>query len=371
MNVSDTRYWIWYNCALHGRPRAAYEIYKRIGNIEIIYRFKESDYRRLGITNEAVLKALCDKDLDYADRQLWYAENYNVTLIPIDSFRYPEALKEISYPPVLLYVRGTHFEPQDEILVAMVGTRRCSEYGKKMSYEIACGLAELGVTVVSSMSSEIDVLAHQGCMSRSGKTIAVLGTGVNKAYPRGSKDLMLNIMNNGCVVSEYNFDGRTFATFFRERNRIITGLCKATIIVEAGARSGALTVAASAFEQNRDLFAVPGNAINPSSAGTNQLLKTCARPVTCADDIIQEYERIYPHLIKKKKYTAQKVEFDMPAEPGELEQQILGIVREFPKSADELARELRIDISAVNGAITMLEMSNDIKEGSDGKYVPV
>ena len=370
MAISDIRYWIWYNCALHGRPRAAYEVYKKIGNIDTIYRFKESDYRRIGITNEAVLKKLCDKDLSYAERQLWYASNYNVTLVPIDSLRYPECLKEINNPPVLLYVRGSHFEPERELLIAMVGTRRCSEYGKKMAYDIACGLAELGVTVVSSMSSQIDVLAHQGCMSRGGKTIAVLGTGVNKAYPRGNKDLMLNIMNNGCVVSEYNFDGRTFATFFRDRNRIITGLCKGTIIVEAGEKSGALIVASDAFEQNRDLFAVPGNVINPAAAGTNQLLKTCAKPVTCADDIIQEYEKTFPYLFKKKQYTAQTVEFDMPDKPGELEQQILGKVREFPKSVDELARELCVEISAVNGAITMLEMSDAIKEGEDGKYIP-
>lgn len=369
MAVSDIRYWIWYNCALHGRPQTAYEIYKIIGSVDKIYAFGERDYRSVGITNESILKALCDKELKTAEKQLWYAENYNVDLIPIDSERYPRCLANIVNPPVLLYVRGTHFEPENELLISIVGTRRCTEYGKKMAYDLACGLAERGITVVSTMSSNIDVLAHQGCISRGGKTVAVLGTGVNKAYPKANKDLMLNIMNNGCVISEYNFDGRTFATFFRDRNRIVTGLCKGTVIVEAGEKSGAMLVAASAFEQDRDLFAVPGNVINPSAAGVNQLLKSCAKPVTCADDVIMEYEDIYPQLFIKKKYTAQNIEFDLPNESGELEQKILKAIDEFPKSNDELARELRLDISEINGAITMLEMLDKIKICADGKYV--
>lgn len=369
--MSDIRYWVWFNCALHGRPQAAYEIYEKIGSIDKIYAFGRDDYRSVGITNEYMLKSLCDKDLETAEKQLWYAENYNVSLIPIDSERYPQCLKNIYTPPLLLYVRGSHFEPDNELHIAVVGTRRCSEYGKKMAYELSCELAERGITIVSSMSSQIDSLAHQGCISRGGNTIAVLGTGVNKAYPKGNKDLMLNIMNNGCVVSEYGFEGRTFATFFRDRNRIITGLCRGTLIVEAGEKSGAMMVASHAFEQNRDLFAVPGNVTNPAAVGVNQLIKSCAKPVTCADDIIMEYENVYPHLFKKKQYTAKTVEFDIPDESGELERKILENIREFPKSSDELARELRVDVSEINGAITMLEMNESVKEGVDGKYVPV
>lgn len=368
MNMSDVRYWIWYNCALHGRPQAAYEIFKIVGSIEKIYRFKENDFREVGITNPNILDFLCDKDLSVAEKQLWYAQNYNVLLVPIDTPDYPEDLRKIQNPPVLLYVRGEHFAPNNELFIAMVGTRKCTEYGKKMAYEIAGDLAEKGITVVSTMSSPIDVMAHQGCLNRGGKTAAVLGTGVNKSYPKGNKELMLNIMNNGCVISEYNFDGKIFATFFKERNRILTGLCKGTLIVEAGEKSGALSVAASAFEQDKDLFGVPGNVSNPSAAGVNQLLKSCAKPVTCADDIILEYENIYPQFFKKKSYTAQTIEFDMPDESGELEKKILNAIDEFPKSGDELAHELQVDISEINGAVTMLEMTESIKEEPDGKY---
>lgn len=364
----DIRYWVWYNCALHGRPKLSYEIYKIVGDIKKIYEFEEADFRDVGISSESALKALCNKDLSSAEKQIWYANNYNVDVIPITSDSYPKDLKFIEDPPVMLYMRGTHFDPNNELYVTIVGTRRCTEYAKDMAYDIAGELAEKGITVVSAMSSPIDVAAHQGCLNRGGKTVAVLGTGVNKAYPKDNKELMLNIMNNGCVLSEYNFDGRVFATFFRDRNRILTGLSKGTLIVEAGEKSGAMLVASCAFDQNRDLFAVPGNSDAPASIGTNRLLKSCAKPVTCADDIIAEYETVYRDLFRQSQYTAKTVEFDIPDDSGKLEQKILELIDEFPRSNDELARELDVPVSEINGSITMLEMLGSIKEDVDGKY---
>ena len=369
--MDNLKQWLWYTLATGYRRAAARELYQKAGSIETLYQAKKSDYTALGVTDPPLLEALCSKDLEAAERELWFAKNYNVRFLSIDDPDYPFLLKNIYDPPLLLYLRGNHFDPQNELYIAMVGTRRASDYGRKAARRIAEELAGYGVTVVGGMAEGIDSAGHIGCLDGGGKTLAVLGTGVNTVYPKNNYDLMMRIMNNGCVLSEYAFSERIFPRYFSARNRIISGLCVGTVVVEAGAKSGALITANFSLEQNRDVFAVPGNITNTASEGVNNLLKSSAKMVTCAKDIIEEYEAVYPRLIRSSPFSKNTLEFEMPAhnQAGSPEEQrVLEHLREFPLPASELALQCHMPVSQVNGLLTLLELQGKVVQHSGGLF---
>ena len=296
------------------------------------------------------------------DQEIEALEKENITLLTIEDENYPKLLKEIYDPPFVLFYRGT-LPTDNEFLVAIVGSRKYSNYGKQISNSIARELAENGIIVVSGLALGIDAMAHQAALDCQAKTIAVLGCGIEKSniYPVHNRMLADKIIaTNGCVMSEHPIGTPPYKSNFPQRNRIISGLSLGTLIIEAALKSGALITARFALEQNREVFAVPGPITSLTSEGTNNLIKMGGRPATCGQDILDAL-----NLKQATDYIAtQKITADSKDEAKLLEH----LSRE-PKHIDELGRLTKMPSSAINATLTLMEMKGKVRHLGAMKYV--
>ncbi|OGD30876.1 DNA protecting protein DprA [Candidatus Azambacteria bacterium RIFCSPHIGHO2_01_FULL_44_55] len=285
----------------------------------------------------------------------------NFKIIKFTDKDYPFLLKETVLPPQLLYVRGS-IEPRDKNAVAIVGARIATSEGLKNAYELAFQLAGAGVTIVSGLAQGIDTEAHKGALDAGGRTIAVLGTGVDVIYPTSNIKLAKRILDEDCgvIISEFSPGTPALPHHFPQRNRIISGLSLGTVVVEAREKSGALITANFALEQNRDVFAVPGPIGRPTSYGPNRLIKEGAKIVTDARDIMEELG--FKIVTSDKQQVTGR--FDNLAED---ELKIATILANEPKTAEELIQENKITASQMNILISMLEIKGIIRKVG-GKY---
>jgi len=221
------------------------------------------------------------------DAEMERIEKLGITVIGRDDPDYPRRLAHIPAPPPVLYLKG-ELIPEDAVAVAIVGTRRLTSYGREMATRLAGDLAEAGVTIVSGLARGIDGLAHHAAIKAGGRTVAVLGCGPNIIYPPEHRNLAGQIVEHGALLSDYPPDRKPDAPNFPARNRIISGLSLGVIVVEAPERSGALITCDFAADQGRDVFVVPGSVLSAASAGCHRLLRDGARPVTCADDVLED-----------------------------------------------------------------------------------
>ncbi len=219
----------------------------------------------------------------------------NLNVLTRQDDEYPQNLKNILYPPIVLYVKG-RLKPQDCNSIAIVGSRLASFYGLSCAEKLAGELANYGLTVVSGMARGIDTASHRGALKQNGRTIAVIGSGFNRIYPPENKGLCEEIAGSGAVISEFPIDTPPEKENFPRRNRIISGLSLGVVVVEAARNSGALITADFALEQGREVFALPGKVDSSTSFGTNELIKQGAKLVSCVDDIIEEFA-----LVQEKK----------------------------------------------------------------------
>ncbi len=212
-----------------------------------------------------------------------------IDIITIKDKDYPKLLKEIYAPPAILYIRG-QFRPEDKFCLGVVGPRKVSFYGKQIAPCITANLAQAGLTIVSGLAKGVDALAHQTALKVNGRTIAVLGSGLDRKsiYPAINKRLAEEISQNGVVISEYPINTEPIAQNFPQRNRIISGLSLGVLVIEASEKSGALITAKDALEQNREVFAIPGSILSANSIGTNNLIKMGAKLVSNVNDILEE-----------------------------------------------------------------------------------
>lgn len=231
-------------------------------------------------------KAICERKGADPERELALAQRAGAKVLTLDDPDYPAPLREIPTPPPVLYMLG-RWEPQDEYAVAIVGTRRCTSYGRFVARKLAAELAAHGVTVVSGLAPGIDGAAHEGALS-AGRTVAVLGSGLGKPYPAGSERLIADIALRGAVVSEFPWETPGSHWTFPRRNRIIAGLARAVVVVEAPQRSGALITADCALAQGKEVLAVPGPITSDASQGTNRLLQEGAKLVLSTQDVLSE-----------------------------------------------------------------------------------
>jgi DNA processing protein len=265
---------------------------------------------------------------------------------------YPASLREVADPPPVLFVRG-RLAPSDAVAVAVVGTRRATPYGYAVAERLGRGLADAGVTVVSGLAKGIDTAAHAAALDAGGRTIAVLGNGLDQVYPPENAGLTRRLIQDdaGAVVSEFAPGVPPDAVNFPRRNRIISGLSRCTVIVEAGERSGALITADFALEQGREVMVVPGSVLNPMSAGPNELLKQGATPVTNVQDILDTLSDVLPTLGRGSDTVARDVPNLDPRETTVW--QALG---GEPLHVDELARTVGAGAGDVCATLTMLEL---------------
>ncbi|WKV09143.1 DNA-processing protein DprA [Thermoanaerobacterium sp. CMT5567-10] len=325
---------------------------------ENVYKSDNEELKNV-VNNIRVYKNILDakKINPYA-----YAERLNkekVKALLIDDNEYPKLLREIYDAPQVLYVKGDIRE-SDDISMAIVGSRNATSYGRSVSEKLSYELSKHGFTIVSGMARGIDSLAHKGAIKAGGRTIAVLGCGVNIVYPEENKRLMEYIISNGAVVSEYPLDYLPIAGNFPARNRIISGLSLGVVVVEAGVKSGSLITAKFALEQGRDVFAVPGFITSAYSKGTNELIKQGAKLVTSSSDILEEYNfredikvRINDQLINTLSSEEKKL--------------YMAIV-DCPRDIEELVEIMKFPVSKVNYLLSSLLFKGLIVRLPGNKY---
>jgi DNA processing protein len=272
---------------------------------------------------------------------------------------YPPLLREIYDPPIVLYVKG-ELKPKDKNAVAMVGSRQTTHYGIETARKLAYQLAYVGVTVVSGGARGIDTAAHQGALSAKGRTVAVLGTGINLIAPPENAELFQRITENGAVITQFPFNRPADKQSFPIRNRIVAGMALGTVVVEADMHSGALITSNFATEYGRQVFAVPGRIDSPRSKGCHDLIKKGAKLCEGAEDILSEFEYLFPSS-------------NRPPSPGETgvlpalelsanEQKVLDALDGEERVIDELIRKSGLPSSAVSVALLSLEMKRLIKQ---------
>lgn len=281
-------------------------------------------------------------------------EELEIKIISIDEEEYPVELKEIADPPVVIYVKGELYP--DEIAVGIVGSRNASGYGRRMADRISSVVAKSKVAVVSGLALGIDGVAHEACLKSGGRTIAVLANGLDFVYPYSHRGLAKKILDSGGVlVSEYPPKTEPLPHHFLARNRIIAGLSKGVVIVEANERSGALVTARLALDYNKVVFAVPGDAERPQSAGVNNLIKQGAIPITRGEDMLDE--------LGIEEIKAGDVKVDG------LVGKILEHINKEPKHVDILAREIGLSISELNGVLMEMEIEGLVKNAGGMQYI--
>lgn len=277
-------------------------------------------------------------------------------LVDVDE-DYPQELRDLECPPCVLFVRGKLENVLDLPRLAIVGSRKCTTYGKVVCEELAQTLAQRVVASVSGLALGIDGLAHRGSIKMHMPTLAVLGSGIDVVYPVNHHLLYEEILEYGAIVSEYPPGMRPTKYTFPERNRIICALSKACLVVEAQEKSGSLITARLAAEMGRDVFAVPGNINSPYSRGTNRLIRDGAIPYTCPEDL----DFLFP--VPKKKGEAMKM--SLSCEQQKIVDCIIGGVT----TIDEICRKLSLDVATVTMECTLLEMEGILREGEAGRFV--
>ena len=295
-------------------------------------------------------------------RELARLHTDSLTILTLADPDYPQALRWIPDPPLVLYIRGT-LQPEDSLAVAVVGSRQPSNYGKLMAQRLSTELVQHGFTVVSGLARGIDSCAHQGALQAGGRTIAVLGSGINVIYPPEHRRLCDAISSAGAVLSEFPLDTKPDRWNFPRRNRIISGLTLGTLVVEAAANSGALHTARHAIEQGREVFAVPGRIDVPSSRGTHSLIKHGAKLVEGIDDMLAEFpEAVRDTAIQKRSTPGPAGSAPTPTDLSPEETQILALMQAEETHIDAVIHASQLPAHVVASILVTLELRGLIRQ---------
>ncbi|HIY04813.1 MAG TPA: DNA-processing protein DprA [Candidatus Anaerotignum merdipullorum] len=357
-------YLMWLARVMLHQEKKAFFLLGRFGSAEAIFHAEASEIRHaLGSANKLADQILNQRKAELLDEWIAELEEKNIFFYSYFHPSYPMLLKQIYNPPLGIYVRGTL--PDDNIdRVGVIGARRCSSYGASVAYRITKDLGKTNVIVVSGLAKGIDAVAHKGIMDGGGKTIAVLGCGADICYPAENRELMQRIIENGCVLTEYPPGTKAMPFHFPYRNRIISGLCKMIVVIEAGKRSGTLITADLALENGRDVFVLPGNVTNPLSEGTNNLIKQGCPIITESGDILFELGISYRESEKEQYY--QKIRENLDSDQQEIYQ---WITENSPITAEELSHKLERDIRDIQYMLSILEISGYIRKLQQSGYV--
>ena len=330
-----------------------------------------------GAAREAGLRAQYVRGFERArrefapERELEALEQHGVRTLIWEDEAYPSLLREIPQSPPVLFVRGSA-GPQFEQSLAVVGTRRVTPYGREVCEQFCGAVARAGVAIVSGLARGIDSIAHRVAVDEGASTVAVLAGGIDGIYPRENAGLAERVMAQGCVISEYPPGVKTRADYFPRRNRIISGLTRATLVIEAGMTSGALHTAHHALEQNREVFATPGSVFSQQSVGTNRLIRESgAKLVGSAEELCEELNllSIGTQLALGESPGAPAARPTGAAETSEEEGKVLHWLEEGPLHVDELARRAEMPIQAVTGALLTLELRGLVRQQEPLTYL--
>jgi len=359
---SAIQYWIGFTKIPSIGPIRFEKIQKHFPSLEQAWNAPAAEFKRIGFSDIVVADIEKIRNTINLSQELEKIQQAGASVVTIEDKAYPHLLKETYAPPPLLYYRGA-LPSKDPFLIAVVGSRKFSQYGAQVTNTLVHDLAHSGITIVSGLALGIDALAHHAALEAGGVTIAVLGGGTDdkSVYPRANQGLAEKIIeHNGCILSEHGPGTVALNHHFPRRNRIISGMSLGTIIVEAAQKSGALITAQYALEQNREIFAVPGNITSPNSSGANNLLKMGARVVTDASDVLQL-------LNLEQAETYQAVQTIVP--DSKEEALLLEHLGHEPIHIDRLARLTKLSIQAINATLTLMEMKGIVRHLGSMNYI--
>jgi DNA processing protein len=334
----------------------------RFGDPKCVLEADISELCQVDGIDEKTAKSIKNQtDPKFAENQLQLAEKENIQIMTFWDRSYPEILKKIYDPPIVLFIKGS-LENTDGI--AIVGTRSPSKTGQWAAEHFSKGFVENDITIVSGMARGIDTWAHRGAVRDNGRTIAVLGSGVDVIYPPENRILYHKIIEKGAVISEFPIRTEPKSVHFPRRNRIISGLSLGTVVVEAGEKSGALITAYMALEQGREVFAVPGSIRNLKSRGTHRLIKEGAKLVENVEDVYSEL----PGL-KKKEIDKKKRRTDMAELLSASEMKLWNVLSEEPTHIDQIAEQAKIHTSEALAHLLSMELKNCVRQISGMKFI--
>ena len=385
--------WIWLTTRKGLGSRGVMQVLEFFGTPERAFYADPEQYDQIPGLSALARSSLRDKGQEGTDRILGDCDRLGVRIMTLNDGNYPERLREIADPPAVLYIRSGLFRFDQEAVIGIVGAREPSPYGEKVAAQLGLDLARNGVLLVSGIAQGIDSIALKGALQGGGRVVSVLGGGVDVPYPWQNRYLYEDVAAAGALISEYPPGTPPIGEHFPVRNRIISGLALGVVAVECARRSGTMKTVEHAMEQDRDVFAIPGNIDAPMSEGPNWLLRQGARPVTCAQDILEEYLDRFPQQLSKAaplspeaarqrlEQVRSREQTPEPAAKAEQEREV--VPRERQKSrftddqlsilhvlgekgkqytADELVERTQIPARRVLSALTMLQVDGAVQE---------
>ncbi|MCD6149471.1 DNA-processing protein DprA [bacterium] len=333
------------------------------GSAEKAWNAGSRELAKSGIEEKIVGNILAEREKINSDEEWERMIKEDIEMITAEDENYPKLLKEIPNPPYSLYIKG-EMNFNSRPMITIVGSRKLTSYGKQAARGLARDLSQAGITIVSGMALGIDAAAHRGALDTKGKTIAVLGSGLDDRNigPQTNFNLSREIIFSGALVSDYPAGTPALPGSFPARNRIMAGMALGTLVIESAQASGTLITANLALDFNREIFAVPGSIFSPVSEGTNQLIKSGAKPVTCAKDILEELN------IEKIK-EAEKIKKIIPDSPEE--ERILKILSGEPLHIDKIIKLSKLKTSVASSTIAIMEMKGMIKNMGGQNYMVI
>jgi DNA processing protein len=353
------RYWVAFNRVMRIGPVRLRALLDACGDIEAAWNASESELRATGLEARALANLLEARARMDPEEELGRVTSLGYTVVTWEDEDYPARLLEIEAPPPVLYLWGS-FVPQDRWAAAIVGTRHPTPYGTAVARDLAAVLASGGVTVVSGLARGIDAAAHQAALEAGGRTLAVLGSGLDRLYPSEHRHLAEAITQRGTVVTDYPLGTAPEAGNFPPRNRIISGLAMAVVIVEAGEGSGALITADFAAEQGREVFAVPGSIYQRTSRGTHLLIRSGARPLVALEDVL---EALNLEAVSRQEAVSEALPQD------ETEARVLAALTHEPVHVDEVQARCGLPAAQVSASLAMLELKGRARQVGGMQYV--
>jgi len=358
--LTEASYWLGFSRVTEIGSRRFALLRQTFGSAKAAWYASEHDLREAGLKEATIANLLRLRlALDLTAEMRRVAQLGARVVIQTDP-EYPRLLAQLDDAPILLYVRG-HLSSADDRAIAIVGTRRASQYGLDATITLARGLAHHGITIVSGLAHGIDAAAHRAALDAGGRTIAVLGCGIDDVYPREHRSLAEQIASQGAVITEFPPGAKPERHHFPRRNRIISGLSLGVLITEAPENSGALITASYAADQGREVFAVPGSIFNVSSTGTNRLIQDGAKPVMQISDVLDELDLAHQEITVR--HTTERL---VPAD--ETEARVLTLLHSAPRHIDEIVRESGLSTAVVSSTLAILELKGLARNTGNMQY---
>ncbi len=359
--IDPKAYWVGFNLVKGIGAVRLRNLIQHFGDVETAWHASPQEMRAAGL-GPKLIETMQQVRAGVSLELVWErVHSLGIQVLTWEDEAYPRRLKEIDQPPPVLYLRD-NLQPEDEWAVAIVGTRGITAYGRQVTAEIASVLARRGVTVISGLARGVDAEAHKAALNAGGRTLAVLGSGVDQIYPPEHRQLADQIIASGALMSDYAPGTPPDGVNFPPRNRIISGLSMAVIVIEAGERSGALITAEFAADQGREVFAVPGNINAPKSVGCNRLIHQGARPLLTPEDVLESLDL----ASFQQQRVARAV---LPKD--EVEARLLSVLTREPMHVDDIRARVDMPIEKVSATLALMELKGMVRQLGGMNFVAI